>query len=142
MSVEPPPVPPSPPPGPAGDEFTLESNDRILAAFGYVIWIVALVVLLLDETKNKPLLKDHAVQGLGLAVVSTVYTFFAFCVFISGAIITFGILAFFLWVLFLVPLGVGIYFGYLAYSQDGLVEIPWLTVFMAEQGWLETRKAV
>jgi hypothetical protein len=140
MAVQPPPAPPPAPP--AGGQFTLESNDRILAAAGYVVWLVALVVVLMDETKRKPLLKDHAVQALGFAVASMVYGFFATFAFICGAIISFGILAFVLWVLFFVPLAIGIYFGYLAYTQDGLTEIPWLTRFMTQQGWFETRKAV
>lgn len=142
MSMQPPPAPPAAPPRPTGDGLVLESNDRILAALGYVIWLVALVVVLLDETKRKPLLKDHAVQALGFAAASVVYTFAALIVFICGSIISFGILAFVLWVLFLVPLAIGAYFGYLAYTQEGLTEIPWLTKFMAEQGWFETRKAV
>jgi hypothetical protein len=142
MSVQPPPAPPAAPPGSTSDGFTLENNDRILAALGYVIWLVALVVVLLDETKRKPLLKDHAVQALGFAVAGVVYGFFATFIFICGAIISFGILAFVLWVLFFVPLVVGAYFGYLAYTQDGLTEIPWLTKFMTDQGWFETRKAV
>lgn len=130
----------SPPPKPE-QQFTLNDNDRALAAIGYVIWIIAVVVLLLDDTKRKPLLKDHAVQGLGFAVASIVYSFFAAFIYICAAIVSFGILALFLWVIFFVPTVVGAYFGYLAYSQDGLVEIPLLTDFMAEQGWFETRKA-
>jgi hypothetical protein len=121
--------------------FTLDSNDRILAALGYVIWLVALVVVLLDETKRKPLLKDHAVQGLGFAVAGFAFLMVAAIVYLCLAIVSFGILAFILWPIFFVPNLVGIYFGYLAYSEDGLVEIPWLTPFMAEQGWFETRKA-
>lgn len=130
-----------PPPGPtgAGDEFTLNSNDRLLAALGYVIWLVALVVILMDETKSKPLLKDHAAQALGFAVVSFLYSIVATFVFVCVTIVTLGIGALFLWFIYFLPLVAGIYFAYLAYTQDGLVEIPWLTGFMAQQGWLETR---
>jgi hypothetical protein len=132
--------PPVPPQAPPVKQFTLDSNDRILAALGYVIWIVALVVVLLDETKRKPLLKDHAAQGLGFAVAGFAFLMVAGVFYICLSIVSFGILAFFLWPIFFVPNLVGIYYGYLAYSQDGLVEIPWLTSFMAEQGWFETRK--
>ena len=130
-----------PPPAPQ-QQFTLNDNDRVVAALGYVFWIVAVVMLILDDTKRKPLLRDHAVQGIGFAVVSIVYGFLATFIYICAVIISFGILAFFLWVIFLVPVLVGAYFGYLAYTRDGLVEIPLLTDFMAEQGWFQTRQAV
>ncbi len=123
------------------DQFTLSSNDRLLAAIGYVFWLVALVVVLLDETKRKPLLKDHGAQGLGFAVAGFVYLTVFGMLYLCLTIVSFGILAFFLWPGFFLPNLIGIYFGYLAYTEDGLVEIPWLTAFMAEQGWFETRKA-
>lgn len=128
--------------GPSEQQFTLDSNDRILAGLGYVIWLVALVVVLLDETKRKPLLKDHAVQGLGFAVASFVFEVIAGIFYTCASIVSFGILALVLWPIFFVPLIVGAYYGYLAYTRDGLPEIPWLTEFMAQQGWLETRKPV
>jgi len=123
------------------EQFTLDSNDRVLAALGYVFVIVAIVVAILDETKRKPLLKDHAVQAIGFTVATFAYQMVAGVIYICATIATFGVLGLVLWVLFLVPTAIGIYFGYLAYSQEGLVEIPYLTEFMAEQGWFETRKA-
>jgi hypothetical protein len=137
MSYQPGPPAPGQPP-----HFTLDSNDRILAALGYVIWIVAVVVALLDETKSKPLLKDHAVQGIGFAVAGFAFLMVAGVFYICAAIISLGILALVLWPIFFVPNVVGIYYGYLAYNQNELVEIPWLTQFMAEQGWFQTRKAM
>lgn len=131
-----------PPPPQTQQQFTLNSNDRLLAALGYIFFIVAVVVAVLDETKRKPLLKDHAVQGIGFAVASFIYQFVAGIVYFCAVIITFGILAFVLWVIFFVPLVVGLYIAYVAYTQDGLVEIPLLTQFMAEQGWLQTRAPV
>lgn len=129
-----------PPAGPSGQRFTLDSNDRLLAALGYVFLVVAIVVAVLDETKRKPLLRDHAVQGIGFGVAAFIYSMLAGVFFVCMTIITFGLLGLVLWVLFFVPLPVAIYFAYLAYTQDGLVEMPFLTDFMAQQGWLETRK--
>ena len=127
--------------GPVGVS-TLDSNDRILAGLGYVIWIVALVVVLLEETKRKPLLKDHAVQALAFAVASFVFEMIAGVVYTCASFVSFGILSLILWPIFFVPLIIGAYYGYLAYTQDELVEIPFPTDFVAQQGWLETRKAV
>lgn len=132
----------SPPSGPPEQHFTLDSNDRLLAALGYVFLIVAIVVAVLDETKRKPLLKDHAVQGIGFGVAAFAYSMVAGVIYVCLTIATLGILGLVLWVLFFVPLPVAVYFGYLAYTQDGLVEMPLLTDFMSQQGWLETRKAV
>jgi hypothetical protein len=134
MSVDQPPTPPQ-------QQFTLDSNDRALAGIGYVFVIVAIVVAIMDDTKRKPLLKDHAVQAIGFTVASFAYHMVAGIIFICATIATLGLLGLVLWVLFLLPTGIGIYFGYLAYTQDGLVEIPYLTAFMTEQGWFETRKA-
>ena len=131
----------APPPTPVQDHFTLDSNDRILAALGYPVWFVAVFVAVMEESKRKPLLKDHAVQAIGFTVASLAYHFVAGIIYVCASIITFGILAFFLWVIFFVPVVIGMYFGYLAYSQDGLVEIPYLTEYMTEQGWFQTRKA-
>jgi len=130
-----------PPTGAPQPHFTLDSNDRLLAALGYVFVLVSIVVAVLDETKRKPLLRDHAVQGIGFGVVAFAYLMVAGVFYACLTIISFGILGLVLWVLFLVPIPVAIYFAYLAYTQDGLVEMPLLTDFMAQQGWLETRKA-
>ncbi|MEZ4523852.1 MAG: hypothetical protein R3A46_19780 [Thermomicrobiales bacterium] len=128
--------------GPSPEHFTLDSNDRMLAALGYVFLIVAIVVALMNETKSKPLLKDHAVQGIGFGVASFAYFTVAGVIYLCLTIATLGILGLVLWVLFLVPTPIGLYFGYMAYTNDGLVEIPLLTDLMAEQGWFETRKPV
>lgn len=121
---------------PSDYEGELTPNDRLLAALGYLIWVVALVVLLLEETKSKPLLKDHAVQALGFAVATVIYSILATIVFICGTAITLGFGALILWVLYLVPVPIAIYFAYLAYTREGLFEIPYLTRFLNEQGLL------
>ncbi len=40
------------------------SENRILAALGYPIWIIALIILLTDMKQNK-FMRYHAVQALG-----------------------------------------------------------------------------
>jgi uncharacterized membrane protein len=121
--------------------YELDANDRALAALGYIIVIVAIVVALVDETKRKPLLMDHAKQAIGFAVASFAYQMVAGIFYVCMTIISFGLLGLVLWVVFLVPFVIGLYLAYVAYNQDRLVEIPYLTQFMAEQGWFETRPA-
>ncbi len=115
------------------------SNDRILAALGYIFWFVALIVLILDETKQKPLLRDHSIQALGFHLVSLVYSFFAAIVFICGTVVTLGIGAIVLWVVFLPPFVLSLLFAWFAYDKtDALFEIPLLTDFLRDQGLLDT----
>ena len=116
----------------------LASNDRILAALSYLVWFVALIVLLLDESKRKPLLRAHAVQALGVAVAAYAYGFVATIIFICATLATLGLAALFLWVIFFVPLAFQLYWAFLVYDQPTeLIEIPWLTEFMVRQGWLQ-----
>lgn len=49
-------------PGPEND------TSKLLAALGYIIWIVALIAILIDPYKEEKFVKFHAVQALGLAV--------------------------------------------------------------------------
>lgn len=51
-------------PGPASD------TSKLLAAFGYIVGIVALIAVLIDPYKDEKFVKFHAVQALGLWVAS------------------------------------------------------------------------
>lgn len=50
-------------PGPAND------TSKLLAAFGYVVGIVAIVAILMDPYKDEKFVKFHAWQAIGLWVV-------------------------------------------------------------------------
>jgi len=43
---------------------TIDSNDKIWAALGYLFFPIAIILLLMEEQKNKPFIKYHAVQSL------------------------------------------------------------------------------
>jgi uncharacterized membrane protein len=57
-------------PGPAND------TSKLLAAAGYIVWIVALVAILIDPYKDEKFVRFHAIQalvfGVGLTVLSAV----------------------------------------------------------------------
>jgi uncharacterized membrane protein len=53
-------------PGPASD------TSKILAAIGYIFWIVAIVAILIDPYKEEQFIKFHAVQALALGVLSMI----------------------------------------------------------------------
>jgi uncharacterized membrane protein len=92
-------------------------------------------MLVIDPNRDRPFQKYHAVQSLGFVVASFIYEILAVIVFTIGTAITLGCLAAVLWVLFLLPIIPAAYYAYLAY-QGKRFEMPYLSKFMRDQGWL------
>lgn len=100
----------------------VNDRDKLMAALAYPIGLVALIILLVEDMKNRPFQKYHAVQALAINVI---------------IIITSLILG---WTLFLacVPCLIWfatLYWAYRAY-QGEYFEIPGVTNFLRGQGWL------
>ena len=114
---------------PMSDEIT--SDDKLWSALGYIIPLIALIVLFIEDKKKRPFIKYHAVQSLALAVVLFVITFIVGCIlaaitfFIAGSG---GLLAGALWLVVLWP-------AYEAYNGK-YVELPMITNFIRQQGWV------
>jgi uncharacterized membrane protein len=114
---------------PPADDIT--DNDKLMAAISYPIPLVAIIILLVEDMKNRPFQKFHAIQALAANVVLWVLIVLLGC--ILGAVTFFigglcGMASIFLWF-------VTLYWAYEAY-QGKYFEIPWLTEFMKGQGWL------
>lgn len=93
----------------------ITSDDKLWAALGYVIPIVALVVLFMEDKKSRPYIKFNAVQSLVATVILSI---------LSTVTCGFGA------VLFLIML----WWAYQAYmGQD--VRIPMISDFIRNQGW-------
>ncbi len=91
------------------------SDDRLWAALGYVIPLIALVVLFMEDKKSRPYIKFNAVQSLVATVVLTI---------ISSVTLGCGTVLFF----------VMLYWAYQAYQgQD--VRVPFISDFIRNQGW-------
>ncbi len=91
------------------------SDDKLWAALGYLIPLIALIVLFMEDKKSRPYIKFNAVQSLVATVVLSI---------ISTVTCGFGA------VLFLIIL----YWAYQAYQgQD--VRIPFISDFIRNQGW-------
>jgi uncharacterized membrane protein len=91
------------------------SDDKLWAALGYVIPLIAVVVLFMEDKKSRPYIKFNAVQSIVATVVLSII-----------ATITFGCGS----ILFLVML----WWAYQAYQgQD--VKIPMISDFIRNQGW-------
>lgn len=100
------------------------SDDKLWAALGYPIPIVAIIVLLMEDKKNRPFIKYHAFQSIALWVVYVVLGTIL-------SIVTFGIGSICMAVAWLAFL----YWAYLAY-QGQTFKIPVITDFLKNQGWI------
>jgi len=99
----------------------VSSDDKLWGALSWVPGIgpwVAIVMLLMEEKKNRPFIKYHAVHSLAVAVTIFLTSFIAI-----GLCI--GLIAFFAM----------FYWAYQAY-QGQLVVVPLLTDFVKKQGWV------
>ena len=94
------------------DEIT--SDDKLWALLGYIFGIVALLALLLEDKKERPFVKYHAINALVLWVIIVITSWF--CV------------GFIFWFY-------SIYLGIRAYGGEW-VEVPVLTDLAKNQGWM------
>jgi uncharacterized membrane protein len=97
------------------------SDDKLWAALGYPIVLVAIIVLFMEEKKNRPFIKYHAVQSIAANVVFFIISF------ILGITVVGALCAPVLWLVFF-------YWAYQAY-QGLMFEIPVVTNFIKGQGW-------
>jgi uncharacterized protein len=98
------------------------SNDKLWALLAYILTpLVPIIILFLEDKKNRPFIKAHNAQALALGVISVLV----------------GVLLGWTVVLACVPLLIFIYCIYLgiqAYNGK-YVEIPVITNFVKKQGW-------
>ena len=100
----------------------ITSDDKLWAALGYAIGLIAIIVLLMEDKKNRPFIKFHAVQSIALYVVYIIISI------ILGVTVVGAICAPILWFVFL-------YWAYKAY-QGEMFEVPVVTNFIKGQGWV------
>jgi uncharacterized membrane protein len=105
-----------------GTNPDITSDDKLWALLAYVFSpIVPIIILLMEDKKNRPFLKAHNIQalawGLIYIILGTVLSF----VFIGLCIYPIG------WIL-------AIYWGIQAYNGK-YVNIPVITDFVKKQGW-------
>jgi len=90
------------------------SDDKLWAALTYVFSpLVPIIIMLMEDKKNRPFLKAHNVQALILGIIAIITS--SFCV---------GILVWFYM----------LYVAYQAY-QGKIVEVPVITNLCKGQGW-------
>ncbi|HPH94904.1 MAG TPA: DUF4870 domain-containing protein [Anaerolineaceae bacterium] len=97
-------------------------DDKLWALLSYILTpLVPLIVILMEDKKNRPFIKAHAYQALVLGVANLIISTVLSFVFIGvcTAIAVFGLC---------------IYWGIKAY-QGEYITIPVITDFCKKQGW-------
>jgi len=100
----------------------ITSDDRLWSALGYPIPLIAIIVLLMEEKKNRPFIKFHAVQALALNVGLYIVMLLLSFTFIGLAC------APLVWLITLWP-------AYDSY-RGNYTELPVITNFIKNQGWV------
>ena len=117
---------------PINSEIT--SDDRLWAALGYPIGIIALIMLFIQGKKDRPFIKLHAVQALALTVILIVIEIVVNilqAVFRHVSLGICGLVGCFLPILWLLLFWPGI----LAF-QGKYFDIPFVTKFLRGQHWI------
>lgn len=100
----------------------VSQDDKLWAALAYIFTpIIPIVLLLLEDKKDRPFIKAHNVQALVFGVVYYLIV---------------SILSVFVVGLCLIPIGIilQLYWAYKAYRGE-LVNIPVITNFVKNQNW-------
>ncbi len=101
----------------------ITSDDKLWAALSWIFFPVAVIALLMEEKKNRPFIKYHAVHSLAFTVIfSVILTIVSAVTCGMGSVL--GIVGF-----------VVFYWAYLAY-QGQWVEISFVTDFVKKQNWI------
>lgn len=117
------------------------SDDRLISALNWLgllllqLPLVSIVMLLADGNKNRPFQRHHALHAIGFWFGAIVYEVVAAIIFTIGSVITFGLGALCLWVIFFLPHLLALVYAWQAYQGKEL-NIPIVTRIMKQQGWL------
>ncbi|MCD6401685.1 MAG: DUF4870 domain-containing protein, partial [Anaerolineales bacterium] len=110
---------------PVSPEIT--SDDKLWAALGYPIPLISIIVLFMEEKKDRPFLRFHAIQSIAFNVVLWVLILI-----VSAVTLGIGaVCAPLLWLVTLWP-------AFDSYNGK-YTEIPVLTNFIKNQGWIESK---
>jgi len=100
------------------------SDDKLWSALGYPIVLIPIIMLLMEDKKNRPFIKYHAVQSIAVNIL-----FFVVATILGIVTLGFGAICVpLLWLVFF-------YWAYLAY-QGQMFRVPVVTDFLKKQGWV------
>lgn len=102
----------------------ITSDDKLWSALGYPIPLIAIIVLFMEDKKDRPFIKFHAVQSIAFNII-----LWLLIIIISAVTLGIGaICAPILWLVSLWP-------AFESYNGKYL-EIPVITDFIRNQGWV------
>ena len=105
-----------------GTSMDVTSDDKLWALLAYVISpIVPIILLLMEDKKNRPFIKAHAMQALIFGALYIIIGTVTTAVFVGLCILPVGFI-------------LSVYWGIQAY-QGKYVNIPVITNFTKQQGW-------
>ncbi|HMD90807.1 MAG TPA: DUF4870 domain-containing protein [Anaerolineaceae bacterium] len=108
---------------PVNTPTDVTSDDRLWTLLGYIFSpIIPIVILFMDDKKNRPFIKAHNAQALALGVVEWVI----------NIILSFVVVGCVTSVLTII---LNIYLGIKA-NRGEVFEIPVITNFVRNQGWM------
>lgn len=96
----------------------ITDDDKLWSLLSYIIPLIAIIMLVMEEKKNRPFIKHNAINSLMLAVITVVLGIIPFVQCVSPLVWFYGI-----------------YLGIQAY-QGNWPEVPGLTNFAKGQGWI------
>lgn len=100
----------------------ITSDDKLWALLAYILSpVVPIIILLLQEKKDRPFIKYHNAQALVLGIVNLVLAI------VLGWTVFLSCIPFIIWL-------VMVYWGIKAYQGEYVV-IPVVTNFVKSQGW-------
>jgi uncharacterized membrane protein len=106
----------------------ITSDDKLWAALGYPIFVIALIMLFIEGKKDRPFIKFHAIQALALNVIFWIVEVLLSILSSLGVLGFISCLGPFLWLSLIWP-------AVLAY-QGKYFEIPVITKFLRDQHWI------
>ncbi len=113
----------------------ITSDDKLWAALGYPIFIIALIMLFIEGKKDRPFIKYHAVQALALNAVLVVVEIILGILSSALASVTLGIGGLLFSCLYPI-LWLGMLWPAVLAFQGKYFEIPVVTKFLRDQHWI------
>ena len=105
-----------------GTSMDVTSDDKLWSLLAYIFTpIVPVIILLMEDKKNRPFIRAHNAQALAWGLLTYVVAFVLSFIVIGACV---GLAAFI----------INIYWGIQAY-QGKYVTIPVITNFVKQQGW-------
>ena len=123
------------------DTAEVSDDDRLMTALAWIsmailqIPLVSVVLLLAEGNKDRPFQRYHAITSILFWVAAVGYEVLAAIVFTLLSLVSFGCLAFCLWVIFFVPHLAALWYTVQAY-QGRYSEIPIISELARSQHWV------